>query len=197
MNKFPNIAFDIDDVTVDTVGLFIEIAHQHQHAFNIRREDMTMFDLEKCLPLDPSITRKILENIQSGKYDFHLKLMPGAFKFLNKLARLFNSILFVTTRSHIQLIRSELCKLLSISTKQFEIVAAGSYEAKANVLASRGICWFVDDRLETCLSLKRSGITPILFKQPWNRGNHSFIEVSSWNEIESIYISKIAQQGSL
>ncbi len=48
------------------------------------------------------------------------------------------------------------------------------------------ITHFVDDRLETCFLLKEAGITPILYKQPWNRNPHPFIEVGSWKELESL-----------
>ena len=34
--------------------------------------------------------------------------------------------------------------------------------------------------------LKDAGITPILFKQPWNRESHPFIEVNDWQEMEAL-----------
>ena len=56
----------------------------------------------------------------------------------------------------------------------------------ADILSERNISYFVEDRLETCFPLQGAGITPILFKQPWNRKNHPFIEVGNWRELESL-----------
>ena len=67
-----------------------------------------------------------------------------------------------------------------------DIVATGSFEAKADVLLERNVTCFVEDRLDTCFLLERAGITPILFKQPWNRQPHGFVEVGSWSELEAL-----------
>jgi len=48
------------------------------------------------------------------------------------------------------------------------------------------VLYFVEDRLETCFPLSDAGITPVLFKQPWNRKEHPFIEVGTWRELESL-----------
>ena len=69
---------------------------------------------------------------------------------------------------------------------QFEVIPTGAYEAKTSVLLDRRISFFVEDRLETCFLLREAGITPVLFKQPWNREPHDFIEVGSWGELESL-----------
>jgi 5'(3')-deoxyribonucleotidase len=55
-----------------------------------------------------------------------------------------------------------------------------------DVLSKRNVSYFVEDRLETCFSLYEAGVTPILFKQPWNRRKHPFMEVSDWRELESL-----------
>jgi len=65
-------------------------------------------------------------------------------------------------------------------------VATGSFEGKADVLLNRNISYVVEDRLETCFSLEAAGITPVVFKQPWNRKRHPFMEVGTWNELESL-----------
>ena len=67
-----------------------------------------------------------------------------------------------------------------------EIVATGSFEAKTDILLERHISFFVEDRLETCFSLAEAGITPVLFKQPWNRANSRFVEVDTWHDLEKL-----------
>jgi 5'(3')-deoxyribonucleotidase len=41
----------------------------------------------------------------------------------------------------------------------------------------------VEDRLETCVDIQESGIIPVLFRQPWNRQPHRFLEVGNWAEL--------------
>jgi hypothetical protein len=66
------------------------------------------------------------------------------------------------------------------------VVATGTHESKAGVLLEHNISHFVDDRLETCYLLRDAGITPVLFKQPWNRELHPFIEIENWGELEAL-----------
>ena len=73
-----------------------------------------------------------------------------------------------------------------MAPSDMEIIATGSYDGKVAVLLERGIEYFVEDRLETCYPIQDAGITPVLFKQPWNRRQHPFIEVSGWDEIEDL-----------
>jgi 5'(3')-deoxyribonucleotidase len=34
--------------------------------------------------------------------------------------------------------------------------------------------------------LRDAGIEPVLFKQPWNREPHPFVEVGNWDELEAL-----------
>ncbi|MEZ4524658.1 MAG: hypothetical protein R2941_01890 [Desulfobacterales bacterium] len=65
-------------------------------------------------------------------------------------------------------------------------MATGSFEAKTEVLREKGVSHFVEDRLETCFLLKEEGITPLVFRQPWNREAHPFTEVGTWQELENL-----------
>ena len=76
--------------------------------------------------------------------------------------------------------------LLSLESDSIDILAVGSFENKADVLVERNIRCFVEDRLETCYRLQDVGITSILFKQPWNREPHPFVEVESWEQLEGL-----------
>ena len=44
----------------------------------------------------------------------------------------------------------------------------------------------MEDRLETCWRLQDAGIVPILFKQPWNREPHPFLQIEDWQELEGL-----------
>ena len=74
----------------------------------------------------------------------------------------------------------------TLDSESVEVIATGSFEAKADVLLGKNISCFVEDRLETCFALKEKGITPVLFRQPWNRKKHPFVEVGNWEELEAM-----------
>jgi hypothetical protein len=76
--------------------------------------------------------------------------------------------------------------VLHLEPDSIEVVATGSFDAKVDVLSSRDISYFVEDRLETCYPLFEAGVMPIIFKQPWNRKRHPFVEVATWKELESL-----------
>ena len=64
--------------------------------------------------------------------------------------------------------------------------ATGTHEDKLPVLLRHNIRYFVEDRLETCYLIQQSPVTPIVFDQPWNRKDHPFLSVGSWDEIHDM-----------
>ena len=95
-------------------------------------------------------------------------------------------LLFVTARPVLLPIQAWVEKMLSQTPFPVEVIATGAFEAKADVLKTRGIQFFVDDYLEICFMLEKHDITPIVFHQPWNRFPHPFLEVANWPEIRGI-----------
>ncbi len=180
------VAFDIDSVIADTMQLFLDIARDHYRINKIRYEDFTAYDLNECLDLDEAVITAIVERIQDGRYTASLKPIIGAPEVLAKLGRYHSPVRFVTARPHPGPIHEWLRRTLPLDPLDFEIVATGSYEGKIIVLQEKAVDYFVEDRLETCYSVQAAGITPILFKQPWNRKPHSFIEVETWHELECL-----------
>jgi len=183
------VAFDIDGVVADTMNLFIDIAREDYRIDWIRYEDITLYQLEECpgLTIGKDVIDAIITQILDGTYTPALKSIAGASEVLSRLARNYGPVLFVTARPYPGPMQSWICDELSVPGDQVEIIATGSFDAKAEVLVERGVSHFVEDRLDTCFSLEAVGITPILFKQPWNRGEpHPFHEVGSWIELSAI-----------
>ncbi len=181
-----SLAFDVDGVFADIMSLFIDIAREEYGIEGIRYNDLTCFALEDCLDIDPEIIRSILSRILEGTYDVPLKPIDGAPEVLTRLGRFCGPILFVTARPYLGPIYNWMRKILPLEPELIEVIATGSFEAKAQVLIERKISYFVEDRLETCYDLEAVGVTPVLFKQPWNRKLHPFIEVEDWNHLESL-----------
>lgn len=177
-----SIAFDIDGVIADFMALFINFARLTHHVDWIQYEDITSYDLFECLDLEPGIINDVLQKLLSGSYDLPLPSITGAADGLGRLGAK-HSILMVTARSDIDTIGPWMEALLKPYELKFEIIPAGIFDAKVQILLDRNIGYFVEDRLETCFSLQQAGITPIVFRQPWNRNPHPFIEVATWSEL--------------
>jgi hypothetical protein len=181
-----SIAFDIDGVIADTMRLFLDIAADEFGVSGIRYEDITCYQLADCIDMAPEVIDAVVRRLLDGGYRGRLAPVPGAPSVLKRLARRSGRLLFVTARPYVGPIDDFMRGILADEATACDIVATGSFEAKTDVLQRRGITHFVEDRLETCFALKSAGITPVLFAQPWNRGPHPFIEVSSWREIDDL-----------
>lgn len=179
-------AFDVDGVIADTMRLFIDIAREAFSISHLRYEDITSYHLENCLDLAPDTIDAIIRQILDGTHAPRLRHIAGCRRVMKRFGQGGRPVRFVTARPREEVIRTWLETTLPLARDQIEVVATGSFEAKAGVLHAQGVRYFVEDRLETCFLLSREGIAPILFKQPWNRQPHPFREVSSWDEIASL-----------
>ena len=179
-------AFDVDGVIADTMRLFIDIARELFQIRHLRYEDITTYHLDECLDLAPDTIEAIIRQILDGGHGLPLHAISGCRRAMAKFAANGQPVRFVTARPGPDVIRPWLEQNLPLRPEQIEVVATGSFEAKADVLHAEGIRVFVEDRLETCFLLSRSGIAPILFKQPWNRSPHPFREVASWEELAAM-----------
>lgn len=181
-----SVAFDIDGVVADTMTLFLDIAREEYNIRHIRYEDIRCYMLEDCLDMDKDIIEDILFKLVEETRSTALKPMDGAPDVLAKLSGYCSPVLFVTARHHSDPIREWMNNVLPLDPKAIDVIATGSFDAKIGVLKNRGISHFVEDRLDTCFLLEDSGITPILFRQPWNRQPHPFVEVGNWQELASL-----------
>ena len=182
-----SVAFDIDGVVADTMTLFLDIARNEFDVHHIRYEDITCYTLEECLDISADILYQLIDRLLDGNYGETLAPLPQAGRVLNRLARHHSPLLFVTARPYPGPITEWLANILpNLTNDQVEVITTGSFEAKADVLNQKKMSFFVEDRLETCYMLQQAGITPILFKQPWNREAHPFTEVGSWRELDAL-----------
>jgi uncharacterized HAD superfamily protein len=179
------IAFDIDGVVADTMTLFLDIAKNEFGLNNIKYRDFIDYNLD-CLDISVEILEGIIKKIEDGTYKATLKPIDGAPAVLKRIGEISESLLFVTARPKIGPIADWMIENLEVDPLKIKIIATGSYTAKEAVLLQHDISCFVEDRLETCFTLKEAGIEPILFKQPWNRKKHPFIEVESWEKLDQI-----------
>ena len=179
------LAFDIDGVIADTMHLFLDILKDHYDVHTVRYNDITSYRLDECLDLDEAVLEGAINRILEGRYRAALAPMPGAAEVLRRIAASTGRILMVTARPSAEPIQPWMNALLDGQHHRARIVATGSFEDKIDVLLENGIGWFVEDRLETCHLLDAAGITPVVFRQPWNREPHDYLTVGTWQELES------------
>jgi uncharacterized HAD superfamily protein len=115
-----------------------------------------------------------------------LRPIAGAPEVLSRLGKRFGPVIFVTARPHLGSICDWIRETLALDPALVEVISSGSHEGKINILLEKNISYFIDDRLETCFALEDAGVRPVLFKQPWNRQPHPFVEVSTWDELQAL-----------
>jgi len=182
MIPLASIAFDIDGVVANTMGLFINIARE-KYNLSIQYEQIKQYDLTQCLEIEFNIVWDIFQQIMDGNHSQSLEPMDQALEVLQKLCQN-QKLLFVTARPDSRALVSWFLNTLQLSESQFNIIATGDFQQKITVLKDHGIQYFVEDRMETCHLLDKHGLTPIVFSQPWNQGeSHAYIEVHNWDEL--------------
>jgi uncharacterized protein len=180
------LAFDIDGVVADIMSTFIAVARERYQVEHLRYEDIVEFDLVRCLQMEEVIVWEILELLLNRPEELDIAPLPDAVPVLTRLAHK-HPLLFVTARDKAEPIYAWLTKTLpEVPPTDIRIIATGDPEAKLTYLQAHGITHFVEDRLETCFHLARSGVQPLLYDQPWNRRPHSFPVIYSWQDLASL-----------
>ena len=180
------VAFDIDGVFADTMRLFVQIVRDDFRHADLRYEDITSYALDECLDLTPEVLSGAIAQILDGSHREPLRPMEGAAEIISRMSRCLGPVLFVTARPDKNFIEPWIAGVLPSGHNGVRVVATGDFDAKLEVLVAHGKTVFVEDRIETCFSLARGGITPIVYRQPWNRQPNPFLEVGSWFELAGL-----------
>ncbi len=177
-------AFDIDGVVADTMGTFIEIATNEYGIQGLRKENITSYWLEKCLPVPEEIVWEIVDKIIKDPFDIGLRPIEGAVEGLMGFYEQTGALTFVTARPEKEGIEAWLRERLSpVPPEAIRVVATGLHEKKAEVLRGQGFHYFVEDNLDTVRQLCDQGIGAVVFDQPWNREETPFRRVFSWEDL--------------
>jgi uncharacterized protein len=180
------IGFDLDGVIADTGEAFIRIACEEFDYCSFRLEDITSFVVEECLAIPTDKVEQIFYAILKDSLGTGVKPIPGAVEVITNMAEQ-APVTIITARPLEQPVADWLDHFFSARTcRQINLVAMGDHDDKARYIKEHKLNYFVDDRVETCLQLAESDITPIVFRQPWNHNKHELTSVKNWQEIQTL-----------
>jgi uncharacterized protein len=189
LNQVPGrVAFDIDGVFGNVMELFIRLARQRYCIDSIRYEDITEYFLYDCLPLEPGLIDRIIEEIADYPHALEMDPFEDSVEVLTRYAEKF-PLVFITARKKAEPIRDWVIQTLSqVDPSHINVITSGEHHLKLGILTDLDIPYYVDDHLDTCRLLSENKITPIVFDQPWNAGRHGFHRVANWQEIGRILL---------
>ncbi|MHC1724613.1 MAG: haloacid dehalogenase [Syntrophobacteraceae bacterium] len=180
------IAFDIDGVVADTMDVFVRLAHERYGLVAMTKEDLCCYNLYECLDLEKEIIDDLICLTLDDEHTLQIPPVPGAPEVLTELSRV-APLRFVTARIWPESITEWLSQVLpGVPCQRIQVIASGAPEIKLHILNELGVRYFVEDRIETCRQLKKAGIQPFLFDQPWNRNQvaDGLIRIENWMQLK-------------
>ncbi|MDR0477796.1 MAG: hypothetical protein LBH14_07680 [Desulfobulbaceae bacterium] len=181
------IGFDFDGVIADTAGAFLRLACQEYEYCSFTLEDVTRFEVSECLNIPDQYINAIFHTLNQDCLGIGLEPMPGAVEVLSRIARLTSKqcpVRVITARRLSEPVAVWLAHHFPADVlPMIHLTAMGEHGDKLRHIKEYGLKFFVDDRAETCLGLAEAGISPLVFKQPWNRHRHQLPMVADWRQI--------------
>lgn len=180
------IGFDLDGVIADTGEAFIRLACEEFDYCSFRLQDITSFQVEDCLAIPTDLVEQIFYAILKDSLGTGLKPNPGAVEVITEMADK-APVTIITARPQEQPVADWLDHFFPARTcRQINLVAMGDHDDKVRYIKEHNLQYFVDDRVETCLQLAGTEITPIVYNQPWNHERHKLQNVNNWQEIHEL-----------
>ncbi|MBT8328096.1 MAG: hypothetical protein HKP52_04580 [Desulfofustis sp.] len=176
------IGFDFDGVIADIGEAFIRLACTKYGHCDLALEQISSFQVEKCLNMPRPTIDKVFEDILQDSIGTGLKPIDGAVESLKQLSRR-APVTIITARPEIGPVSDWLQLHYGSEAARIKLVSSGDHDDKERFIREHDILYFIDDRLTTCRMLAESGLKPLVFSQPWNSAGHDLPSVSNWQEI--------------
>ncbi len=187
-----NIGLDMDEILAEFVDGFLQF-HNDLYGTTVRKQEMPTYHFEDVV----SITKDQMEErlLQFYKTDYfqNIKLVSGAEKGIDELAKS-HKLAVITARPYIIKLETERwlnqyfsnCFASINLTNQFQYRNQGIKRKKSEVGKERGIEIMVEDNLKHADDCASQGIPVLLLNYPWNRNvelPENIKRVHSWEEI--------------
>lgn len=186
------VAFDIDGVFGNIMGLFLRLARELYHFDSLRYEEITEYYLYDCLPMDRNLIDHLIEKISDYPHALEMNPFEHSVEVLTRYGREY-PLVFITARKKIEPIRDWVTQTLAeMDPGNIRVISSQEHHLKLGILKDLGFPYYVDDHLDTCRLLSENEITPIVFDQPWNERRHEFYRVADWQELGNILINSHA-----
>lgn len=183
--KSHEIGFDLDGVIAATGETFLRLACQEFGHCSFNLEDIKDFEVEDCLAIPKEHVEQLFYSIMKDSLQCGLQPMEGAVDVITELATR-AQVTIITARPLTQPVTDWLEHFFPAETcEKINLVATGDHNDKFRYIKDHKLQFFVDDRVETCLQLAETHVTPIVYNQPWNIGRHALQNVNNWVEIKS------------
>lgn len=161
------ILIDLDNITADTLPYWLEyLAHKAHMPVAAKVEDITLWDMSKCPPLDTIDPKLVLGVLQDNYFTLNIPLMPGAKQAIQELMLAGHEVYLVTARSghtHVTETFEWVAKQLPfINIREQLIFCSNKTLIPADVL--------IDDKPDTLIKYKKahpSAIT-MAIRYPYN-----------------------------
>ena len=184
--KSDEIGFDFDGVIAATGETFLRLACEEFGHCSFSLEDIKDFEVEDCLGIPKEHVEQLFHTIMIDSLTTGLQPIPGALEVISNLAKE-SIVTIITARPHTNPVADWLDHFCTEQTcNKIKLVATSDHNDKTRYIHDHNLRFFIDDRVETCLQLAETDITPIVYNQPWNRGRHSLQSVNNWQEISTL-----------
>jgi len=185
--KRHEIGFDLDGVIAATGETFLRLACEEFGHCSFSLEDIKDFEVEDCLGIPKEHVEQLFYTIMVDSLKTGLQPMPGAVDVISALADT-SPVTIITARPLTNPVADWLDHFFpEKACKNIKLVATGDHNDKTRYIREHNLQFFVDDRVETCLQLAQTDITPIVYNQPWNIGRHTLQNVNNWQEISALF----------
>ena len=187
------ISFDLDGVVLDFNQAFLSIArNKFDMLHEITRKDIVNYNYYECLDISEKKCWEIVNYVLENPVECKIEPIEGATKVLTELSKHID-LLFVTAR-HSSVVEqtkySVYSALPDVDKNKIKIIHSKGSK-KHEVLKKHGVKYFVDDKLTTCITLKRQGICPVAYNSPWNQSKEPFLRVNGWDDLSNFIFKEI------
>lgn len=184
------IGIDLDEVIADTMPAIVRF-HNEQYKTDLKKDDFRSYRFwETWGGTRDDAIRKMYEFFATDHFA-QIDPIPGSLAAIKTLKERGHDLFIVTGRQHDIVAKTEKWIRRHFPKVFSGIRFANSYSRnsqsakKSEICARLGITIMIEDDMDHAEELARSGITVLLFDQPWNQGDlEDHIErVFSWKQI--------------